>query len=94
MKRQAVDAETLAQLADYECPECGPLVDGGATLFSEAEAHAILGGDERGFIRCPDCGAELESTLEASLGMLKLIAERHPEIGQQLADGSLTERWG
>ncbi len=73
----AVDQDTLDMLADYECPECGLLVeDGKLTYVMEWDADSILGGDEHGFIRCPDCGEELEQTLDASLDMLKMVAER------------------
>lgn len=74
------DATSLELLAGYECPECGPMVDPDRGAFTETEADSILGGDELGFVRCPDCDCELEPTFEAALDRLALIAERFPEL--------------
>jgi hypothetical protein len=84
-----VDFTSLEQLADYECPECGPLADMG---YTEDEASEILGGDENGWLRCVECaydddgqpdpsaGAELELTAEASAANLAWLAERLAEL--------------
>lgn len=67
------DYSSLAQLRDYECPECGEL-DGMA--YTESEAEAILGGDDHGFVRCAECGEELEPTVEAAIAMLEMVERR------------------
>jgi len=80
-------ATALEQLADYECPECGPLTEDALwDLLTEDDAMTILGGDEHGFLRCPneECGEELELTAEASAGMLAMVAERFPELGPNI----------
>lgn len=69
------EATSLELLADYECPECGPMAD---LVLTEDEATAVFGGDENGFIRCPNdwCDEELELTAEAAAADLAWIAER------------------
>lgn len=72
-------ATSIEILADYECPECGPvIVPGDPLALTEDEATDVLGGDEHGFLRCPNdwCDEELEPTAEAAMDMLQLIAER------------------
>lgn len=81
------DPDDLAMLADYECPDCGPLVEeDGTTTLHPSQANEILGGDEEGVLRCPDCGEELEQTMDALLGMLQLVAERFPGLAPTIAD--------
>lgn len=77
----------LEIVADYECPECGPVVDPDNPTLTEDEASAILGGDANGFLRCPNdwCDEEIELTAEAALGMLAMVAERMPELGPEIA---------
>ena len=64
---------SLSMLRDYECPDCGrePLED-----LTEGDAQTIMGGDETGAIVCPQCGEELEPTIEAALAMLAMVQER------------------
>jgi hypothetical protein len=83
------EATSLEMLADYECPECGPLselIELG--LFTEDEASDVFGGDENGVMRCPsdECDEELELTLGAALDMLKMVAERMPELAPTIAN--------
>lgn len=86
----AGEATSLEMLADYECPECGPLVGdsamSGVIAITEDEATMILGGDEAGFLRCPNdwCGEELEMTVEARLDLLAMVAERIPALAPQI----------
>lgn len=64
-------------LADYECPECGPMAD--LDFITEDQATAVFGGDENGVVRCPTewCdGEELEQTAEAAAANLAWIMER------------------
>lgn len=68
-------ATSLEMLADFECPQDCDFLDG----LSEVEASDVLGGDDRGNVRCPICGEELEPTLEAALDMLDFVAERMRE---------------
>jgi hypothetical protein len=73
------EATAVEILSDYECPECGPVIDpDNPMLLTEDEALGVLGGDERGFLRCPNgwCDEELEPTVEAALDMLDLLKER------------------
>lgn len=62
----------LEVLGSYECPECGPVEN---MKLTETEATAVLGGDERGFVRCPNCDEEIELMLDASLDLLRVVAE-------------------
>jgi hypothetical protein len=83
------DYSSLAMLRDYECPECGPVVDDDAVkwgLMTEDIASDILGGDDNGVMRCPDCGEELEQTLDARLDFLKMVGERIPDLAPKIAD--------
>jgi hypothetical protein len=78
---------SLDVLSDYECPECGPVVDPDDPLaLTEDEASVVLGGDANGFLRCPNdwCGEELEQTLAARVDMLEMIAERLPELAGEI----------
>lgn len=80
------DDSTLAQLRAYECPEgCEFFEDDGTPMVSEHEADQMIGGDEHGFLRCVDCDAVLEQSLEGALDMLQLIAERHPEMADAIS---------
>lgn len=80
-----VEATALEQVAGFECPECGPMAD---LELTEAEALDVLGGDERGFTRCPNdwCREELEPTLEAALAMLEMVAARLPGLVATITD--------
>lgn len=89
MTPEGYDPEEVEQLACYECPECGPLVDEeGTPGYPSWQLSSILGGDELGFLRCPepDCEEELELTLDARLDVLKMVAERIPELAPKIAD--------
>lgn len=77
-----LDSDDLELLRGYECPSCGPLVDETGKTLTDDEALDIMGGDER----CPDCGEELEQTMEALLGVLQMVAERFPEVAPAIAD--------
>lgn len=84
------EATSLEILADYECPECGPVVDPDDPLaLTEDEALSVLGGDANGIVRCPNdwCDEELEPTLGASIDMLKMVAERMPDLASTIAAG-------
>lgn len=85
---EAEEATSLEMLADYECPECGSPIENPVRgyPFTEDEALMILGGDDNGFLRCPNdwCEEELELTAEARLDTLKMVAERLPEIGPRI----------
>ncbi|HEX9994420.1 MAG TPA: hypothetical protein VGB14_15940 [Acidimicrobiales bacterium] len=89
------EATSLEVLADYECPECGEMVD---LDLTETEALLVLGGDESGTLRCPNdwCGEELEVTLDASVEMLRMVAERRPDLAPQIAEqlGPVAEQLG
>lgn len=87
LRRLGYDPDDVDMLRDYECPECGPFIDesDGVPTITAGEVNAVLGGDEDGYQRCPDCGEEVDHTLEASLDMLRLVAERHPEMAPEIA---------
>lgn len=85
----AEEPTSLDMLADYECPECGPVVDRDDPLcLSEVEALLVFGGDENGVMRCPNdwCDEEIELTLAARLDALSMIAERVPELAPAIAE--------
>lgn len=77
-------------LADLECAEDGPLVVDGEPIFSPWEVDQE--GIDKAIVDnvCPLCGDELSQTLDAAIDMLKMIAERFPnmrgEIDTKLAD--------
>lgn len=76
------EVTSIEMLRDYECPECGPMTDVIEDyLITEDQALVALGGDDAGVIRCPTdwCDEELELTLDASLDLLKMVAERMPD---------------
>lgn len=76
-----IDPEDLDQLADLECPECGPLIDDeGQSVVSEWDLDQVFGD-----MTCPDCGADLEQTMEATLGFLAMVTERIPALGPEIA---------
>jgi hypothetical protein len=78
-KMRADDREftALEMLTDYECPECGEVVDG----LTEDDAVDVLGGDDRGFLRCPNewCDEELEMTAAAAAENLAWVIGRIQE---------------
>jgi hypothetical protein len=76
---------SLEMLADYECPECGPMVgpDCAYEPLTEDEALAVFGGDDEGVLRCPFCftdegdeAEELELTAEAAAANLAWLQEK------------------
>lgn len=92
------EVTSLDMLSDYECSECEWVVDPDDPLgLTEDEALGVLGGDENGFLRCPNdwCDGELELTVAASIDMLRLVAERMPEtadeIGERVTEALATE---
>lgn len=66
-------SDLAAQIRGLECPDCGEL---DPDTLSTHEMEDILGGDDLGFVRCPDCDEVLEPTVAASLDMLDMIMER------------------
>lgn len=83
----SVDESSIEMLRSYECPDGCEFFDSddGTPFLTEREAFEMLGGDEHGFVRCIDCGEELEPTIDATLDMLKMVAERHPEMAAGIA---------
>jgi hypothetical protein len=79
------DPDEVEMLRSYECPECGPFFNDDGPTVTPAEMASILGGDHLGFMRCPDCGCEVEQTLDSMLDSLRLIAERMPELRPVIA---------
>lgn len=81
-----LSVEDLELLADLECAECGPMVDNGEPVFSEWEVDQA--GVDKAIVDnvCPLCGEELSQTLAASLDMLKVVAERFPEMGGAISE--------
>lgn len=79
------DSTIFDQLREYECPEGCEFFSGDEPMVSEYDAELMLGGDEHGVLRCVDCGAELDTTLEAAVAMLSMIAERVPSTAPVIA---------
>jgi hypothetical protein len=95
------DPTYLEMLADYECPECGPMVEVCEEIMvtEEEAAQCFFDDDETGVMRCPNdfCDCELERTLSATLDMAKMFAERRPDLAEAIAqaiDDKLTEAIG
>lgn len=79
--------DSLELLRSYECPDGCEFFDSddGTPFVTEREAFEMLGGDEHGFVRCIDCGAELEPTVRrGAMRTLDLILDVEHDKNQRL----------
>lgn len=80
------DPTCIELLRDYECSDGCEFFSGDEPMVSEHDAELMIGGDEHGVMRCIDCGAELDVTLDAAIDRLRMIAERVPSAAPAIAE--------